>query len=291
MANSPKWFSIFAFAALLLAGACNKDDGGGSGGFNLGLVKGKFLYIAGNDLFLGTPGDTARVRLTNADPDGVNNARLSPDATQILYQNTAGGVNYVKVMTISGANIRTVAQGGVPRMINWVPGAANTVSYLDGLNLVRTTLDGSTTSTVTLSSQIATVADYAWSPDGQKVAIADRMTGGDEHIWVMDADGSNLKAVYTKPLPSPYYININDLDWSGDGAYWAFDSFSGNLEILRTTDGSSVKVIGLGFTPRFSRDGRLLMFTSTTYAAVAAVDWVGETGAALAAGSLVDWRD
>jgi hypothetical protein len=56
----------------------------------------------------------------------------------------------------------------------------------------------------------------AWSPDGQKIAFVSSSKGGAQ-IWVMDADGRNLKLVSSKPNQ----INFRP-DWSADGSFILF---------------------------------------------------------------------
>jgi Tol biopolymer transport system component len=51
-----------------------------------------------------------------------------------------------------------------------------------------------------------------FSPDGRRIALAGRNSRGDTHVFVMDADGSNLRAI----TEGPGELNVMP-QWSGDG--------------------------------------------------------------------------
>jgi Tol biopolymer transport system component len=51
-----------------------------------------------------------------------------------------------------------------------------------------------------------------FSPDGRRIALAGRNSRGDTHVFVMDADGSNLRGI----TEGPGELNVMP-QWSGDG--------------------------------------------------------------------------
>ncbi len=83
-----------------------------------------------------------------------------------------------------------------------------------------------------------TVNQLAWSPLGEQILFGARNNNGLHDIYVMDADGTNMKPVFDtgnyKREPS----------WSPDGkqiAYMAYSKISQSWNIhIATTDGQSV---------------------------------------------------
>ncbi|CAK9115493.1 Tol-Pal system protein TolB [Durusdinium trenchii] len=81
-------------------------------------------------------------------------------------------------------------------------------------------------------------------------------------IFVMNADGSNLRAV-TKEVTADY--GKGSPDWSPDGKQIAFDIYTGRSATskcyLINVDGTGLVDLGLGLMPNFSPDGQRLAFT------------------------------
>ena len=101
----------------------------------------------------------------------------------------------------------------------------------------------------------------AWSPDGSKIAFqSDR--GGNWDIYVMDADGSNVKQITDSPA--------RDMQpaWSPDGSKIAYQSNPrGNWDIyVMDTDGSNIERItelsARDTQPAWSPDGSKIAFAS-----------------------------
>lgn len=105
----------------------------------------------------------------------------------------------------------------------------------------------------------------SWSPDGTGLAFTS-YRGGGEDIWVMDADGNNLKQLTTDPKGdwSPA--------WSPDGKQIAFtsDRTGINQIWMMNADGSDPRPLTVAEPrhetwnrdPSFSSDGAKLIFTS-----------------------------
>ncbi len=96
----------------------------------------------------------------------------------------------------------------------------------------------------------------AWSPDGKKIAFhSDRLSGNNE-IYTMDPDGSNITAVTNNPASD------RNPSWNQKSTQLAFESDrSGNYEIYTiNADGTNlVRVTNYeqdDFHPSWSSDGR-----------------------------------
>jgi Tol biopolymer transport system component len=105
---------------------------------------------------------------------------------------------------------------------------------------------------------MATTGTPRWSPDGRRIAF-DSNAGGDTHIYVIDADGGQPRALTSGA--SNNYISA----WSRDGRWIYFSSNrTGELQIWRTpaAGGEAEQVTHAGGqAPDFSPDGKWLYFT------------------------------
>jgi Tol biopolymer transport system component len=100
-----------------------------------------------------------------------------------------------------------------------------------------------------------------WSPDGSRIAFQS-LRGGNEDIYVMDADGSNLIRLTTSVAADMHPA------WSPDGTRIAFVSSRGaDYDIyVMNADGSGQTALtngdGMDEQPSWSSDGQRIAFTS-----------------------------
>ena len=126
---------------------------------------------------------------------------------------------------------------------------------------------GGEAESLTQDSGVAVNYHPAISPDGDRIAfVSDR--GGQFNLWVMNADGSEPRAVFTDPT-----VRVTDPVWSPDGQYLFVQRTvvadmlgppSAGIWMYHVDGGAGIEMIGIdqqGATwPSPSADGRYLYF-------------------------------
>lgn len=154
----------------------------------------------------------------------------SPDGKRIVFVRflsfpMPGQIPPTQLMTMAadGSDVRVLlrpdgAFNAVPR---WSPDGSRiaimrtmigvgqhiyTLSALDGLGLTQLTTQGLN-------------GDPAWSPDSRQISFGSNQGGGNLNLFVMDADGSNVRQLTHFSSP----VEAGDSCWSPDGKYITFE--------------------------------------------------------------------
>lgn len=150
-------------------------------------------------------------RIYTADPDGTDEAVIvdegtystnpawSPDGAEIAFDNDLrdntvdnGGIYLVPS---AGGEIRHLGDGFEP---SWSPGGSEIAArdHNRAEAIVAIDVDTGETRTV-IASDGRHFYNPAWSPGGEHIAFAGFPSGGshDSEIWIVDADGGNLRRV------------------------------------------------------------------------------------------------
>ena len=164
--------------------------------------------------------------------------RWSPDGAMLSASSDLDGTNAIFVMEANGANLArltdaTVSSGDA----DWHPDGELLVFSAFG-DIATIHADG--TAETLLTTDEAWDAGPKWSPDGTQI-VFQSTRGGGSHLYVMDADGSNITALTTEG-------EQERPDWSPDGLQIAYRSWTDNAEIEKANaDGSGA--VNLTNTP------------------------------------------
>jgi Tol biopolymer transport system component len=220
------------------------------------------------------------VRLDGTDPFPVTTEKYydfspvwSSDGQQLFFISDRGGNMDVWWVPVSTRGKPT----GPPRPLTQGAGVAAIALSRDEIKLAYTKVAGRSNiwsipivpdRTFTLDEALAITAEnhlielVSVSPDGEWIAF-DSNWRGNQDIWVMRKDGSELRQVTTNPAHdwSP--------NWSPDGKQIAFHSFRrGNrdLYVMPIAGGAATPLTnhpGHDFVPNWSPDGKTIAFYSS----------------------------
>ncbi|MGB8022053.1 MAG: hypothetical protein WCF04_12550 [Candidatus Nanopelagicales bacterium] len=184
----------------------------------------------------------------------------SPDGTTIAYTEDWGGAIWMVSADGSSEPTQLVSSGGSP---DWSPDGT-TIAYVanvasgqeQGGELWVMDADGADPRQLThlLSTQGAEVRSPSWSPVGtQLVLVGVPLVEGAESIWIVDADGGNLRRIADGFAP----------DWSPDGRRIVHATYPGggprNDYWVINADGTGrTQLPGeIWSDPQWTADGRL----------------------------------
>jgi CxxC motif-containing protein (DUF1111 family) len=206
----------------------------------------------------------------NNDPQSVNFASFSPDARQIVFAKTVGGIRQVFTMNVDGSNQTQITNDPTSSSIHpvWSPDG-QTIAFATnrpgtgGFQIWTMNPDGTNQTNVT-NDGVGGNDFPAWSPDSGSIAFQ-RLNGSKTDVWVMAADGSGQTNLTNT---TGFFFNGNP-SWSPGGKWIAFGSTrDGNHEIyiMRINGTFQTRLTNNSANdsaPAWSPDGEFIAFQST----------------------------
>ena len=212
----------------------------------------------------------------------VQDVCFTPDG-RIAFTAEHDSVGGFQVYTCNydGSGIRQITHTATAGLgqLSWAPDNKHVAFGFQGYGLHVANFDGS--GEFTLDSK---GGNPAFSPDSKRIAFLGLDAGNDKQIFTTDPlHGGSIVQVSAN---FPGYQCSNPI-WSPDGSIIAFDAdIGGGSEIvLNTPAGALVGVIGLlqGIIhPRFSPDGKKILYATAANATLTMADSFGETATAVA---------
>lgn len=193
------------------------------------------------------------------------NAVWSPDGRYIAFTGGRGNDN-IYIARADGSEIYNLTQHSEGyAYLDWSPDSRHLayVNILGGSDVY--VADVETRERRNVSRRSSRDMLPAWSPDGTRIAFISTLHGGSYDLYVMDADGTNVRRLTVdNPIQSGWRV-----EWSPDGRYIAYgaNAWGGGLDIYlvdveQGTAHNLTNDVERDSAPAWSPDGRWLAFES-----------------------------
>ena len=246
---------LLALAMLLLpTSAVGLESAPGELAFVAAAGRVPQIFVVGAD-------GTRRRQLTGAAGPSTTPV-WSPDGQRIAFVRQTGSETNIYVMNADGGSQHPLTTGpGHVASPAWSPDSRQIVfaeTGDDASQIVGIRSDGSRRRDLAPSRKDQRTP--AWSPDGQLIAFLSKESGGYFALYVVGADGRNLRRVPT-PVPS-FQPDVTEFTWLPDGrlAYTSRSGLSQEGLSVTTVSGAEHQYLGSGSSPAWSRDGRQFAF-------------------------------
>ena len=220
-----------------------------------------------SEIYLMKSDGTGVTRLTNLPGSFDTNPRFSPEGTHIVFTSVIYGVGTVYQMRVDGSDLQKLTQisdNGSNDVLDWSPdGSRILVAYSvqsSDPEIYSIAAPSNTVHVSRLTRSVATEMMPDVSADASEIVFVSDRENGVNKIFVMSADGSNLRR-----LTDTSYHELSPT-WSPDGTRVAFEhDGTGKLQIYVVgRDGSDIRQItdhqgGCG-RAAWSPDGEWLAF-------------------------------
>jgi uncharacterized repeat protein (TIGR01451 family) len=184
-------------------------------GTKLAVMQQNFTFTLINELNIINADGSGFVKLANNVWNSDSAASWSPNGSQLAYIGNGVGINGIRTVHIVNADGSGFYQlPGSPTFlssVDWSPDGTKFL-YATDREVFVMNADATGQTQLTTSQQTSdgstTDLDPRWSPDGTKILLR-RLTNNTNSIFVMNADGSNLRKLFNFNGFSP--------SWSADG--------------------------------------------------------------------------
>ena len=193
-------------------------------------------------------GKNAKQLTKGADPDA--DPRFSSDGMRIMYTTLRGGFPEIWMMNRDGSEPKFVTKG---REGAWSPDGKSIVFIHDNQTFIRDLASGK--ESLVTPKEWERCGVPAFSPDGQRIAVASRHTG-DIGIYILSLDGKENRPLKTEDA-------CCTPQWSKDGKRIICQSVKGHIHQIGV-DGKDWEQVTFGndvqHDGRYSPDGSMILF-------------------------------